>query len=365
VLRGWWYGHRGAVVRNDPADTVGRADDNEAVSGPAVNATPRDERAFAELVAPFRRELHVHCYRMLGSVTDAEDVMQEVLTAAWRGLDGFAGRSSIRTWLYRIATNRCLNAIRDGRRRRPPEPAPPFDPPEPSRLGEITWLQPYPDEWLAELADGGRGPAARYDDREAVELAFIVALQKLPPRQLAALLLCDVLGFPAAEAAAMLDTTPIAIKGSLQRARARLDRSPAMSGNDAGSAADRALAASFAQALTAGDIDGAIALLTDDAWLAMPPARHEYHGHAPIAAFLRASREWRGRRNLDFEPTGANGQPAFVSRLIAPNAAVHPAGVFVLTIRGDRISAITRFLDERVQAMFRPTRHAHPDDLRT
>ena len=147
-----------------------------------------DEQAFRELTAPYLVELHVHCYRMLGSLVDAEDLLQETLAAAWRGLKGFVGRSSLRTWLYRIATNRCLNAVRDAKRRRPAEPIPPFDPPEPSRQGEVTWLQPYPDAWLEQIADMSPGPAERYQARETIELAFIAALQRLPPRQTAALL---------------------------------------------------------------------------------------------------------------------------------------------------------------------------------
>ncbi|MGI8993333.1 MAG: RNA polymerase subunit sigma-70, partial [Nocardioidaceae bacterium] len=234
-----------------------------------------DQLAFHELTAPHRRELHLHCYRMLGSLVDAEDLLQETLIAAWRGLDSFAGSSSLRAWLYRIATNRCLNAIRDSKRRRPPEPVPPFDPPPPSRLGEVTWLQPYPDDWLEKATEQAPGPAERYLVRETVELAFVAALQRLPPRQTAALLLSDVLDFTAAEVAAMLDTSPTAIKGALQRARGSLKQQPPASRRGAGTrhgvGQDRELARRFAQAFTADDIEGVIELLTDDAWLAMPP----------------------------------------------------------------------------------------------
>lgn len=312
-------------------------------------AVAGDEEAFREVVAPYVRELHLHCYRMLGSVTDAEDALQEVLLAAWRGLDGFAGRSSIRTWLYRIATNRCLNTIRDGRRRRPAEPIPPFNPPRPSRRGEVTWLQPYPDSWLDELGDRDR-PEARYQQREAVELAFVAALQRLPPMQTAYVILCDVLGYSTAEAADILDTSATATKGTLQRARSSLDRLRTASGSDAtGSAAspaDLALARRFAEAFAADDIEGVLALLTDDAWLAMPPAPHEYHGHAAIASFLRASALWRGPHTLRLFDMRTNNQHGFRVSLSAKNGAVpYPAGLIVLTIRGDRISAITRFLD--------------------
>ncbi|SEH03453.1 RNA polymerase sigma-70 factor, ECF subfamily [Nonomuraea solani] len=180
--------------------------------------------AFDELVEVYRHELLLHCYRLLGSLTDAEDLLQETLLAAWRGLDGFEGRASVRSWLYRIATNRCLNALRDRGRRIPLAPTPPFQPPEPSRHGDVTWLQPYPDELLEQVRDAEPGPEARYAAREAVELAFVAALQRIPPRQAAVVVLCDVLGYPLGEVAPMLGTTPTAVKGLLQRARISLDR---------------------------------------------------------------------------------------------------------------------------------------------
>lgn len=307
-----------------------------------------DEAAFAELVRPHTRELQLHCYRMLGSFTDAEDLLQETLTAAWRGLPGFEGSSSLRTWLYAIATNRCLNAIRAAKRRPPAEPVPPFVPPPPSRRGEVTWLQPYPDELLDQLPDDAPGPAARYQLRESVELAFIVALQRLPPRQTAAIILCDVLGFSLAEAATMLGTGATAIKGLLQRARAGLDGSFEPSTAPAvDTPQQRDLVRRFAHAFSAGDVDGVIALLTDDAWLAMPPAPHEYHGREAIAAFLRVSTTERvlGGWRLRLSPTRANRQPAFDCRLVESDTGEElPAGQLVLTLRGDRIRALTRFL---------------------
>jgi RNA polymerase sigma-70 factor (ECF subfamily) len=299
------------------------------------------EIAFDEALAAHRRELLLHCYRLLGSRTDAEDVLQETLLAAWRGLDGFEGRASVRSWLYRIATNRCLNALRTRGRRIPPAPEPPFRPPAPSRHGDVPWLQPYPDDLLAGVPDTAPGPEARYTSREAVELAMIAALQRLPPRQAAVLVLCDVLGYPLAEAAAMLDATPTAVKGLLQRARATLTRyrtaRPAPSAP--GSAAERDLVRRFADAFSSDDIDAVVALLTDDGWLAMPPAPHEYHGPEAVAAFLRASAAWRAGSRLRLKPTGANRQPAFTCRLDD-----EPAGVIVLTLAGDRIRGITRFL---------------------
>ena len=193
-----------------------------------ARARAGDQQAFRELTDPHRRELQLHCYRMLGSVQDAEDVLQETLVAAWRGLDRFEERSSLRAWLYRIATNRCINALRDAGRRPPPPPVAPFEPPAPTRYGEPTWLQPYPDLLLEGIADASPGPEAHYQAREAIELAFVAGLQQLPPRQRAALVLRDVLGFHTAEAAAMLESSEASVKGALQRARAALaQRRPA------------------------------------------------------------------------------------------------------------------------------------------
>ncbi|MGX6603207.1 RNA polymerase subunit sigma-70 [Micromonosporaceae bacterium Da 78-11] len=298
-----------------------------------------DEQAFGELVGPHRRELQVHCYRMLGSLSDAEDVLQETLLAAWRGLPGFQGRASLRVWLYRIATNRCLNLRRDAGRRLPPAPVPPFEPPTPTRLGEVTWLQPYPDE----LLDPRPGPEARYELKESVSLAFVTGLQRLPPRQTAVLLLRDVLGFGAEEVAAMLGTTATAVKGSLQRARSAMAAGPA-AGAHGGTEPD--LVRRFADAFTARDLEALVAMLTDDAWLTMPPAPHEYHGPAAVAGFLAVSGAWQGRRRLLLAPASANGQPAFACYLAEPGDHVaRPAGLLVLTVRGDRIAGLTRFHD--------------------
>lgn len=313
-----------------------------------------DDVAFNALVAPFRRELHVHCYRMLGSVVDADDLLQETLVAAWRGLGAFAGRSSLRTWLYQIATNRCLNAIRDAKRRPPPVPTPPFEPPEPSRRSEVTWLQPYPDAWLDTASD----PSARSDAREAVRLAFVAALQRLPPRQSAALLLCDVLGFSLAEVAGMLKASPTAVKGLLQRSRTALDRDPrGLCGPPPvpASAGEQELARRFANAYSTDDVDALISLLTDDAWLAMPPAPHEYQGIESIASFLRASAAGRAGQRLGLVPTRANGQPAFVCFLGNPgDLSARPSGVVVLDMVGDRITGVTRFLERALVAIFLP-----------
>src|SRR5664279_3744343 len=317
-----------------------------------------DVEAFVALTAPYRRELHLHCYRMLRSVTDADDLLQVTMVAAWQGLDGFAGRSSLRAWLYRIATNRCLNAIRDSKRRPPTAPLPPFEPPEPSRRGEVAWLQPYPDAWL----DPMPGPSTHYQTREDVRLAFVAALQRLPPRQTAVVTLCDVLDFSLAEVATMLETTTAAVKGLLQRGRASLGRHH-LTGADAppepgppaepGSAANTDLAQRFADAFSADDVDAVVALLTDDAWLSMPPAPHEYQGVEAIAGFLRASAAGRAGQHLGLLPTRANAQPAFACYLVRPgDFASQPSGLIVLTLAGERIAAITRFLDPKLPSTF-------------
>jgi RNA polymerase sigma-70 factor, ECF subfamily len=323
------------------------------VLGEAALARARagDEDAFRELTDPYRRELQVHCYRILGSMQDAEDLVQETLLAAWRGLEAFEGRSSVRAWLYRIATNRCLNALRD-RARRPREVQAMVEAPEPTRRSEPVWLEPYPDVLLEDIPDRSPGPEARYEGREAVELAFISALQNLPPRQRAALVLCDVLGFRTAEVADMLDTGEASVKGALQRARAALEaRLPTADRDRAprpNSARERQLVGRFADAVQSGDIDDLVALLTDDALLTMPPQPLEYQGHEPIAAFLRHRAELRGAP-LRVVPTRANTQPAFGCYLPDAQAAIaRPYGLIVLTLEGDAIAAITWFADTGV-----------------
>lgn len=306
------------------------------------HAQAGDHQAFAELVAPYRAELHVHCYRMLGTLSEAEDLVQETLLAAWRGLPAFEGRTTVRSWLYRIATNRCLNMLRDTGRRVPPPAVPPFHPPAPTRHSEVPWLQPYPDALLDQLPDAAPGPEARYDQREAIELAFVRALQLLPPRQAAVLILCDVLGYRVAETADLLDTTPTAVKGMLQRARSSIDGAGAEKA--VARSADRPVVQRFADAFANRDVDALLSLLTDDAWLAMPPAPHEYHGRPAIAAFLQVSNSWGKDRRLVLVPTGASNQPAFGCYLAEPGATVaNPAGIMVLTLRGDRIQGLTRF----------------------
>jgi RNA polymerase sigma-70 factor (ECF subfamily) len=314
-----------------------------------------DERAFGELVRPHRRELHLHCYRILGSPADADDALQETLVAAWRGLATFEERSSWRAWLYRIATNRCLNLLRTAGRRPRTVPVAPFRPPQASAMDDLAWLGPYPDSELDRLPDPTDGPEHRVQSRETVELAFVEALQRMPPRQAATLILREVLGFGTAEVADMLDTTPVAVKGALARARAALDTRRPVTRPRPAAEAERALGRRFAEAFAADDIDAVLTMLTDDAWLTMPPAPHRYEGAPAVAAFLRASAGARGGRRFRLLPTAANRQPAFACYLDDPGttsgpgrtraALGRPAGLLVLTVDGDRIGGLTRFLD--------------------
>jgi RNA polymerase sigma-70 factor (TIGR02960 family) len=323
-----------------------------------ARAQAGDEQAFSELVAGYLRELHLHCYRILGSVADAEDVVQETLLAAWQGLSRYEGRASLRAWLYRIATNRCLNALRDSSRRpqRQP-PRPPFNTPEPSREGEPVWLEPIPDDLLDDIADWAREPGAQYEAKETFALAFVAALQHLPPRQRAALLLRDALGFSSAEVAGVLESSEASVNSALQRARAAMaarlpdadrDRAPLPR-----SARERDLAAKFASAYAADDVDAVVALLTNDAWYTMPPVTLEYQGRDAIGNFLRESSRWRGQRSQRLIPTRANGQPAFACYLYDGQAPIFRAhGLIVLTLEGDQIHAITRFVDSSVLPRF-------------
>lgn len=303
-----------------------------------------DGEAFRALTEPHRRELQVHCYRMLGSFQDAEDALQDTMLAAWRGLDRFDGRASVRTWLYRIATNRCLDALRAARRR----PARQWDVPglgfpEPTEVGEIHWLEPYPDALLDGAISVPLGPEARYEQTESISLAFVTALQILPPRQLAVLILRDVLGFHADEVAEMLATTVESVKSALKRARAGMQaRLPETTEaqSPVGSAAEDAIVAKFVSAYASADVDALVALLTDDVFMSMPPLPLEYRGREDVAHFFAFI--FGSAQRFDLIPTRANGQPAFgVYR--HPSIGIDGSGLFVLTVAGDRIAAMTRF----------------------
>ncbi len=314
-----------------------------------------DEQAFRQLVEPYQRELQVHCYRILGSAQDAEDALQETLLTAWRSLGGFEQRSSMRTWLYRIATTRSLNALRSASRRAPAEwPSHDIDPPEPTRLGEVVWLEPYPDVLLDDLPDTAPGPQARYEAREAISLAFVTALQLLPPRQRAVLILRDVLDFRASEAADVLATSEQAVESALKRARTTLANHLPPGQQEAPppphSRAEQQLVDRLTRAFEAADVDGIVALLTEAAWLTMPPVPLEYQGRELIARFFHLV--FRSGRRFRLVATRANGQPAFGVYQRDPHVPVlHAFGVIVLTLSGDRVAMMTRF-DNSVLASF-------------
>ncbi len=312
-----------------------------------AKARAGDGDAFRELVEPHRRELRVHCYRMLGSYQDAEDAVQETMLAAWRGFDAFAGRASLRTWLYRIATNRCLNARRAAGRRPAKEwNVPNVEPPEPTRLGEVVWLEPFPDSRVGAGMETPLGPEASYERTETISLAFVTALQLLPPRQLAVLVLRDVLGFHASEVADMLDSSVVSANSALKRARASLQRHHAATDRHEtppapGSPSEEAILAEFVSAWERADVNAVVALLTDDVFISMPPMPFEYDGRELVGRFC-AGIFGAGRR-FDLVPTRANGQPAFGTYLRGPDGISHGVGLFVLTLAGDRICAMTRF----------------------
>lgn len=319
-----------------------------------------EESAFEELERRFRAELQLHCYRILGSVQDAEDLVQETLLAAWRGLDRYEGRASLRSWLYGIATNRCLNAVRD-RSRRPPQapakPEPTPQPPSPTRSRESVWLEPYPDILLHGELDRSHEPEARYELREAIGLAFLAGLQTLPPRQRAVLVLRDVLAFRAAEVAEILGVTEVAVNRALHRARRSLDRAVEPGRRQTAPLPDsrdeREAVARFTAAFEAGDVDGVVAALTDDALLTMPPEPLEYEGPEAIGEFLSTVPAGGALERFRLVPTRANGQPAFGCYLRDLHAPlVHAYGLMVLTLAGDRVAAITGFPDTSVFQSF-------------
>jgi RNA polymerase sigma-70 factor (ECF subfamily) len=313
-----------------------------------------DEDAFARLVMPHRAELHAHCYRMLGSVHDAEDALQDALLRGWQGLGRFEGRSSLRSWLYRIATNACLRAIeRRPQRVLPIDYGPPADPHDElaAPLLESVWVEPYPDD-VDELA----APEARYERRESIELAFVAALQHLPGRQRAALILRDVLGFSAREVAATLDASPASVDSLLQRAHKSVEqRLPAQSQQATlralGDERLSELVGGYVDAWERGDVDAVVAMLAEDARITMPPIPTWYRGRDAVAMFLAelAPLSGRARRLL---PVRANGQPAFGQYAWDERAGRFVAyGVTVLTLEGEQIKEITAFLNTEAFAL--------------
>jgi RNA polymerase sigma-70 factor (TIGR02960 family) len=307
-----------------------------------------DGEAFRELAESHRRELQVHCYRMLGSFADAEDAVQETMLAAWQGIGGFTEeRASLRTWLYKIATNRCLNARRAAIRRPAREwDMSQFEPPVPTPRDEPVWLQPFPDALLEGAVDRPLGPEARYEQSEAISLAFVTALQLLPPRQVAVLILRDVLGFHASEVAEMLEVTVGSVNSALKRARAGLQRrqQPAAGRQPPpapGSPPEDVIVARLARAWESADLDALVALLTDDVFIAMPPEPFGYEGRDLVARYW--ARQFGAGRRFDLVPTRANGQPAFGAYLRVAAGIRHATGFYVLTLAGNRICAMTRF----------------------
>jgi RNA polymerase sigma-70 factor (ECF subfamily) len=319
-----------------------------------------DRDAFQDLTEPYRRELQVHCYRMLGSLHDAEDLVQETFLRAWRGLDRFEGRASFRGWLYRIATNACLNVIarRPGARRVLPETlGPPVDqPPDGAPATEIAWLEPYPDAALEGIADDAPGPDARYEMHESVQLAFIAAIQYLPARQRAVLLLRDVLGWSATETAGLLDASTASVNSALQRARATLEqRYPSGRPNVPPEPDDRqrVLLDHYLRAWEDADLDRFVALLREDAVLNMPPWPQWYQGREAIRAFFAWAWRSSGRGPSRLVPTAANRQPAFALYTRGPDGSTYRAhAIWLLTLQEDTISALTGFVDPQLFAAF-------------
>ncbi len=308
-----------------------------------------DDAAFTRLIEPLRRELHAHCYRMLGSTHDADDALQDALLRAWRGLARFEGRSSLRSWLYTVATRTCLDIVETrGRRALPVDLGPSSDHAVVggNPLADVAWLGPYPD---AGLGDGPAGPDARYEQREAVELAFVAALQHLPGNQRAALLLFEVLGFSAAEIATTMNTSTTSVNSALARARKVVEEkvpSPTQQRTlrKIDDARLREIVAGFSTALERGDADTLAALLTQDVTWSMPPMAHWYHGIEAVIDFalrvpLTGCGSWRHL------PTSANGQPAVGFYLWNDDLGAYLNwSINVLTLRGERIAEITTFI---------------------
>jgi RNA polymerase sigma-70 factor (ECF subfamily) len=315
-----------------------------------TQAQSGDDQAFQELTDPYRRELRTHCYRILGSFQDAEDILQETLLSAWQALDRFDGRS-LRAWLYRIATNNCLNYLRASSRRPQATSAINADSlfVDAAHSDEPWWIEPYPDVFIDEVE---LGPEARYDARESIALSFVAGLQRLPTQQRATLVLRDVLGFSAAEAAEILNATAASVNSALQRARATFQSS---GGPDRvtlpRSPKETEVVERFVRAIQQGDLQGVVSLLTDDATLSMPPEPFQFHGPRPIAGFLQRAAFWSP--DLKVVETRANHDPAFGYYRPDPNSNIYRAsGIIVLHVTGSKVSSLTRFGDKSLFACF-------------
>ena len=325
-----------------------------------------DSRSFSELTEPFRRELQVHCYRILGSLHEAEDMVQETMLRAWKRLDTYEGRASFRSWLYKIATNACLDALDQRRSRRllPSQCSPAADPHTQIALPspELIWLEPIPDEWLGDSS--ALNPEARYTKSESVSLAFLTALQALPPRQRAVLILRDVLDFSANETAEVLELTIPSVNSALHRARTTLSQNyeageRRVSPGSQTDARTQWLLDHFVKAWENADVDGLVALLKEDAALAMPPSPSWFQGREAIRVFVaatvfsdggmfagRAANRWRLLR------TNANGCPAFGIYQQTDANRYHAFGIHVLEVEGDQLSQLTSFIDPSLPARF-------------
>lgn len=326
-------------------------------ANPAGRIGPDAERSdeeFERRVRPLRREIKVHCYRMLGSVHEAEDLLQETLLRAWRSFQSFEDKGTFRAWLYRIATNACLNALeaRKSAQRLLPDQLGPASKPEhvgaPST--EVAWLEPLPDSDLDTVADEAPGPEARLSSRQAVRLAFVATLQQLPPRQRAALLLCDVLGWTAAEAAGLLGDSTASINSAIQRARETLDkRDPRQVAAAAlpDGPKERDLLARYVRAWESHDADQFVALLKEDATVRMPPWSQWFIGRESVRAFF--SKAWATCGGLRLVPISANGQSAFAAyERQGPGGAWAANAIHVLSVDAGGISAVTLFVEPRL-----------------
>ena len=325
----------------------------EMIAGEAPHqqqVSDRTNRAFERLAEPFRRELKLHCYRMVGSVHEAEDLVQETYLRAWRAFDSFEGPGLFRSWLYRIATNACLNALasRKSARRLLPDQRTPstMQMPEGTPATDVAWLEPYPDSHLDGIADDAPNPEARYAAREAVHLAFVAVIQQLPPRQRAVLLLCDVLGWSAVETASLLGGSTASINSALQRARDTLAKRypngrPAVASSP--NPAQQILLGRYLQAWEGADLDGFVALLKEDATYTMPPWQQWYAGREAIRSFFATA--WKAYGGFRLVPTAANRQPAFAIYCRADAGAPWAAhSIQVLTLEHDTISALAMFM---------------------